>query len=474
MTISRKTIYLVLSFLFPLVVILLPAEIIPIENLTIIEQRVLAIFVMATLLWILEPIPVFSTSVLIILLELVVLSDKSFILLQDSGAANFGKVIPYQQIMATFASPIILLFLGGFFLAMAATKYRLDVNLARVLLTPFGVQPRWVLLGLMSITAVFSMFMSNTATTAMMLALLTPILAAFDESDLGRNAFVLGIPFAANVGGIGTPIGTPPNAIALKYLSGENAIGFGSWMSFALPFVILLLLFTWYLLLRLYPPSAPALRLSIGGTFLKNRKAIVVYATFIITILLWLSDAFHGMNAYIVALIPVAVFTTTGIINTADMKRISWDVLWLVSGGIALGMAMEESGLANSLIQSIPFEALPAISIVLITTIIALLMATFMSNTATANLILPIVAALGVNLGGLEALGGSKMILLGVTFACSLAMSLVISTPPNAMAQATGLIESRSMMRSGTIIGVVGLLKVYLMLYVLQIIGFFG
>ncbi|MGH1365401.1 MAG: SLC13 family permease [Calditrichia bacterium] len=470
---SRKTLHLFISFSIPLAVLFIPASMIPIEGLTLIEQRVMAIFVMATLLWILEPIPIFSTSVLIILLELVVLSNKSFILFQNtSAAADFGRVIPYEQIMATFASPIILLFLGGFFLAMAATKYRLDVNLARVLLRPFGVRPKWVLLGLMTITAVFSMFMSNTATTAMMLALLTPILAAFDANDGGKNAFVLGIPFAANVGGIGTPIGTPPNAVALKYLSGENAIGFGSWMTFAVPFVIVLLFFTWFLLLHFFPPSAPELRMEIKGSFLKNRKALVVYGTFILTILLWLTDAFHGMNSYIVALIPVAVFTTTGIITTADMKRISWDVLWLVSGGIALGMALEESGLAANLIRSIPFEAFPALSIVFITTLIAIVMATFMSNTATANLLLPIVAALGVSLGGLEPLGGSKMILLGVTFACSLAMSLVISTPPNAMAQATGLIESRSMMKSGIIIGVVGLCEVYAMLYILKQVGF--
>lgn len=471
---TAKNIKLIVAIAIPVLILFLPATAMPIDNLSIIEQRVIALFVMATLFWILEPIPVFATSVLIIALELFMMSDKSFLLFQNTaGLENFGKTISYKAIMATFASPIILLFLGGFFLAMAATKYRLDVNLARVLLKPFGTNPRWVLLGLMTITAIFSMFMSNTATTAMMLALLTPILASLDDGDAGKAAFVLGIPFAANIGGIGTPIGTPPNAVALKYLTGEFAIGFGEWMSFAVPFVIVMLIFAWRLLLFLFPPQSPKLELTIKSKFLKNWKAVTVYATFVITILLWLLDGFHGMNSYVVAMIPVAVFTASGIITKEDLKLISWDVLWLVSGGIALGMALEESGLAKNLIESIPFDTFPAISIVLLTTLIAITMATFMSNTATANLILPIVAALGTSLSSIDALGGNKMILLAVTFSCSLAMSLAISTPPNAMAQATGLVRNDQLMKSGLTIGIVGLLGVYLLMFILKQIAFF-
>ena len=121
-----------------------------------------------------------------------------------------------KSIFATFADPIILLFLGGFFLADAATKYRLDVNLARVLLKPFGTNPKYVLLGLMTVTAVFSMFMSNTATAAMMLALLTPVLALFKPEDRGRAAFALCIPVGANVGGIGTPSARLPTLLPLS------------------------------------------------------------------------------------------------------------------------------------------------------------------------------------------------------------------------------------------------------------------
>lgn len=138
--------------------------------------------------------------------------------------------------------------MGGFALAIAASKYELDNNLARVLLKPFGTQPKFIMLGLMLITAVFSMFMSNTATTVMMLALLGPIVASAPKGDLGIKALVLCIPIAANTGGIATPIGTPPNAIALQYLTGENSIDFLSWMMMGLPFVLVQLTLAWFLL----------------------------------------------------------------------------------------------------------------------------------------------------------------------------------------------------------------------------------
>ena len=346
----NKTIKLILCTLVPLAVVLLPRTWIPLEGVTLIEQRVVAIFFFAAIFWIAEPIPVYTTSLLIIFLELVLLSDKGLVFFRNETHEYYGQSILYKDILHTFASPIIIHFLGGFFLAMAATKYRLDQNLARVLLAPFGSKPKYVMLGLMVITAVFSMFMSNTATTAMMLSILAPVLTVFDIQDKGKIAFALSIPLAANVGGIGTPIGTPPNAVALKYLTGDNLISFGQWMSFAVPFVIVLLAIGWVVLMKLYPTDTQVIKLDIKGKFLKNPKAYVVYATFAGTILLWLTDFIHGMNAYVVAMLPVAVFSATGIISKSDLQRVSWDVLWLVSGGIALGLALDKSGLAARVI----------------------------------------------------------------------------------------------------------------------------
>lgn len=464
---------LMISILSPLLVLLMPSSWIPVQGLSPIEHRLIAIFVFALMFWIFEPIPVFATSVLIIVLELLMISDRSFLPFRPApGAIHFGTVLSYKAIMGTFASPIIMLFLGGFFLAMAATKYQLDTNMARVILRPFGRRPQYVLLGLMLITAVFSMFMSNTATTAMMLAILGPVLKSFDPGDPGKNAFVLGIPFAANVGGIGTPIGTPPNAIAMKYLVGPNAIGFGEWMSFALPLAVILLLFTWLLLVRFYKPAKETIHILIEGQFRRNWQTLTVCVTFAVTLLFWLFDSLHGMNAYMVAMIPVGVFTATGIISPKDLKRLNWDVLWLVAGGIALGMGLEKTGLAKHLIESIPFQSFSPFLVLCMATLIAIGMASFISNTATANLLMPIMAALGSSITMLEPLGGAKMILVAVAISCSLGMSLPISTPPNAMAHAMGEIETRYMFRAGIVVGGVGLVALYLLIFILIRVGF--
>ena len=453
-------------------VLLLPASVFHMPGLTVVEQRLIAIFILAAFCWVLEPIPIFATSVLIIVLELLLLSDKGLLFFTaGKGAEGFGKLLSHQELMATFASPIIMLFLGGFFLAMAATKYRLDLNLARVMLKPFGGKPQWVLLGIMCITAVFSMFMSNTATTAMMLSILAPVLGALPEGDRGRTAFVLAIPVAANVGGIGTPIGTPPNAVAMKYIMDLNPISFGEWMIFGVPFVLVLLVFSWWLLCRFFPTASPTINLDIKGEFMKNWRAYVVYATFALTVVLWMLGGLHGMNSYVVAMIPVAVFSCTSIITTKDLKTISWDVLWLLSGGIALGVGLEKTGLAARMVHSIPFDTWAPFVVLLAAMAITLLMANFMSHTATANLLLPIMAAMAGGLTGLEPMGGPVGLILAVTFAASLGMTLPISTPPNALASATGMVQTPDMAKIGVIVGLVGLVFTIVMLWCLAATG---
>jgi sodium-dependent dicarboxylate transporter 2/3/5 len=222
-----------------------------------------------------------------------------------------------------------------------------------------------------------------------------------------------------------------------------------------------------------YPSTTAQVNLNIKGQFLKSTKAYIVYFTFGGTILLWLFDFLHGMNAYVVGLIPVGVFLATNIITKEDLKKLSWDVLWLVSGGIALGLALDKTGLAANLINDIAFDELSPYLIVVAATVLSTLMANFMSNTATANLLLPIIAALGTALPALEGLGGSKMLILSVAMAASLGMALPISTPPNALAHATGLIKTEDMTKVGVIIGLVGLIAIYALMFVLKITNFF-
>ncbi|MGF1911846.1 SLC13 family permease [Vibrio kasasachensis] len=461
---SSTIIKLLVCFGLPIAVLLMPIDSIPIDNLTLIQHRLLAIFLLAALLWVLEPVPVFATSILIIALELIMISDKGLHFFRKPPAGHdLGELIVYTDIFSAFSSPIIILFMGGFALAISASKYELDNNLARVLLKPFGNQPRFIMLGLMLITAVFSMFMSNTATTVMMLALLGPIVASAPKGDMGIKALVLCIPIAANTGGIATPIGTPPNAIALQYLTGENSIDFLSWMMMGLPFVIVQLTIAWFLLQKLFPSQQQEMVLKLNGKFQKNWRAMVVYATFAITILMWMTTKLHGMNTYVVSIIPLAVFTLTGIMGKEELKQINWDVLWLVAGGIAIGIALDKTGLAVALAHAIDYESLSPTAVIITMSIICWLMANFMSNTATANLLMPIAAAIGVSMQTLD----MQNLLVVVAFSASLGMILPVSTPPNSLAYSTGLIESKDMAKTGLILGIVGLILVYLANWIL-------
>tara|TARA_B100001057_G_C22829136_1_gene942648 strand:+ start:878 stop:2293 length:1416 start_codon:yes stop_codon:yes gene_type:complete len=459
---------LLICFAIPLGVLFMPIDSIPIDDITLIQHRLLAIFLLAALLWVLEPVPVFATSILIIALELVMISDKGLHLFRNPPAGHdLGELIKYTDIFGAFSSPIIILFMGGFALAIAASKYELDNNLARLLLKPFGTEPRFIMLGLMLITAVFSMFMSNTATTVMMLALLGPIVASAPKGDMGIKALVLCIPIAANTGGIATPIGTPPNAIALQYLTGENTIDFLSWMMMGLPFVIIQLTIAWFLLQQIFPSTQKNMVLKLDGQFRKSWRAIVVYVTFAATILLWMTTKLHGMNTYVVSIIPLAVFTLTGVMGKEELKLINWDVLWLVAGGIAIGIGLDKTSLAAALAHAIDYDSLSPAVVVLTLSIVCWLMANFMSNTATANLLMPIAAAIGASMESLATIGGLQGLLVVIAFSASLGMILPVSTPPNSLAYSTGLIESKDMAKMGIILGVVGLLLVYLALFII-------
>ena len=442
--------------------------------LNTLEIRVIAIFVMAALFWILQPFPIWSTSMFVIVLMILTLSNSALIPFRVEGV----EPLKFKDIMATFANPIIMLFLGGFFLASAACKYNMDKNLARVLLKPFGKDPKWVLLGLMIITAVFSMFMSNTATAAMMLAILGPVLKLFDANDRGKAAFALAIPLGANIGGMGTPIGTPPNAIALGALqsSGFN-ISFGQWMEFGVPYVIVMMILAWFLLLKLYPIKMKEMNLDIEGAegFDKSPRAIIVYITFAVCVILWVTGSkVHGLNDNVIAMIPMAVFALTGVINKKDLNEMSWDVLWLVAGGFALGLGLQQTGLAKDLINAIPFNTWSPVVLMVGCGFICLFMANFMSHTSTASLLVPIFIVVAVSCKeNLAPLGGVTSLMVAVAFASSLGMCLPISTPPNALAHATGYTDTRGMAITGIVMGIGGLVLSWIMMFGLSKVNFF-
>ena len=466
----KKALLFLITALLTVIVWNLPIDSFGIEGLTIVQQRVIAIFVMAVMLWLTEAIPAWATSVVIIFVLLFFVSDSAFKIMQGSEA-EMGKLLDYQGVMACFADPTIILFLGGFVLAIAATKSGLDVMMAKALIAPFGKRSENVLLGFMLITGIFSMFISNTATAAMMLTFLTPVFKSLPPSGKGRVALTMAIPIGANLGGMGTPIGTPPNAFAYKVLNDPQGlnmgIGFGDWMMIMAPMVILMLIVAWFILLKMFPFSQKTIEIKIESHVKSNWRTAVVAATFILTIILWVFGKQLGVNANTVAMLPIAVFAFTGVITANDLKDIDWSVIWMVAGGFALGLAMNGTGLAEVAVKSIPFGEFNPLVIMVISGLVCFALSNFISNTATAALLIPILSVVCAGMGDkLAEIGGTSTILIGVAVAASCAMSLPISTPPNAIAYSTGLIQQTDMVKAGASIGVISILIGYSVLVI--------
>lgn len=472
---KRKALMFAVTAFITLIVWNLPITCFGMDGLTVVQRRVIAIFVMAVLLWLTEAIPAWATSIVIIFVLLFCVSDSAFNFLQGAEG-EYGELLDYQGVMSCFADPTIILFLGGFVLAIAATKSGLDVMMAKTLIAPFGKKSENVLLGFLLITGIFSMFISNTATAAMMLTFLTPVFKALPANGKGRIALTMAIPVGANLGGMGTPIGTPPNAFAFKVLNdpaGMNmGISFGQWMMIMAPLVIILLMIAWRLLIKFFPFSQKTIELKIEGHVSHNWRTIVVAVTFILTIILWVLGKRVGINANTVAMLPIAVFAFTGVITSKDLQDIDWAVIWMVAGGFALGNAMNQTGLAANAVNSIPFGIFNPIVILVISGLVCFALSNFISNTATAALLIPILTVVCVGMGDkLEIIGGTPTVLIGVAVAASCAMSLPISTPPNAIAYSTGLINQKDMVKVGMVVGLIGLVLGYGLLIVYGKIG---
>lgn len=466
--VTKKLIEAIVVLIVTLVLWNLPSSAFGMEGLTAIQQRIIAIFAFATLMWIMEVVPSWATSVAIIGLMLLFCSDSGVKPLCNPD--EVGTLLSYKGVMACFADPVIMLFIGGFILAIAATKTGLDAQLAKILLIPFGKKSNMVLLGFLLITGLFSMFVSNTATAAMMLTFLTPVFRQLPANGKGRIALALSIPIAAKLGGMGTPIGTPPNTIALKYLNDPEGlnldIGFGQWMLIMVPLVLVLLFIAWLLLQKIFPFTQKTIELTIEGGMKKGVQSKIVIATFIVTVLLWLLDSVTGINSYTVALIPFLVFSMTGVIGRQDLEEINWSVIWMVAGGFALGYGLNQSELAALAVESIPFGEFSPILILILSGLICYTLSNFISNSATAALLMPILVVVCAAMGNkLDAIGGTSTILIGVAVAASSAMVLPISTPPNALAYATNLVEQRDMARIGLIVGIISMVLGYAVLF---------
>ncbi len=398
-------------------------------------KRTAFVFIIAAAFWAFEIIPLHATSLLVILVLTFLLTKPQGVLNMDSSG--------YTVFLDPFSSPVMMLFFGGFVLAEAFRKYKIDCLIASKLLRRFGSNPYSILLGFMVTTAILSMWISNTATTALMLAMISPLLLSMGPKEPFKKALVLAIAFAANIGGTATPIGTPPNAIAIGFLAEAGIhIRFLNWVMMVLPLAIILIFINSLLLYIFFRPQNKDYKFSIESPGSLDRKAKFVLGIGVLTAFLWLTATWHHIPEAVTALVCVGLLTGLGLFNHQDLKHINWDILVLMWGGLALGVGMQISGLAEWVI-SLPFFANQGFLIIIFFCVITIIFSTFMSNTATVSLMMPLVMSFP---------GENPVLLATVVALCSsFDFPIPIATPPMAMAYATREIHVKDMLKVGIV-----------------------
>lgn len=406
-----------------------------------VEQIAFTILLIASAAWFFEILPLFVTALLVLAMAL--------LWLQPTMALT-QKISP-DVFTAPFFSDVIMLFLGGFVISRALEKEGLTVRLVRLIVRYGGKNPSILLLSMMLFTAAASIWLSNTSTTVMMLAVVGPLLRQFPYESKTRKGFLLGIAFAASMGGLGSPVGTPPNAIIIGALRDiDLAPSFMSWMAFGIPSVLILTLLTWGLIL-LFPGRSrepmPELNLEDVKPYTVSTWMVLLVSVF--TAAAWMASDFHSVEAGTIALIPCILFFGSGYLSTAVLRTISWDVLLLMGGGLCLGEVIAHSGLAKTFVAALPLDQLSPYMLTITFTAIACLLSILMSNTATAALMMPLAVTLPP-----EAI---VPVSLGIAFGCSVANALPVSTPPNTLAFSMGGLKSSDMVVPGTLSSIAGI-----------------
>jgi sodium-dependent dicarboxylate transporter 2/3/5 len=343
--------------------------------------------------------------------------------------------------------------LGGIVLSSALNKHGLDVIFAAAVLRVLPKTSGAVLAGFMVVTAFLSMWMSNTAATALMLAILMPALKNLSDDDPLRGALVLSIPFSANLGGMATPVGTPPNAIAIGALSQIGVrIGFLEWIKVSLPLTIVLLIITWLALMRIYPPKSRVVKVNMREVGQLNRTNIFILVILSLTILLWLTTDLHGIPEAAIAIIPIIIFLASRVLERQDFNALDWDVLIVIGGGLSLSTAFEQSGLSDVIVNLMQTGLLPLWQLILLAGTMSVLLSTIISHTAAISLLMPLV----ISMGGAAVIP----VAMGAALASSAGLGLPVSNAPNTLAYSTGLLSNKDMAKCGLFLSFVGTLLI--------------
>lgn len=443
---NRNLIAFIFSFLIATLLTMLLSD----ASFTKIQNYVLFLLFFAIGLWVTEAIPPFSVSILIVGFLVLVM-----------GRSEAHDAIQYLQ---TWSDSVIWLFLGGFFLAEAMKKTKLDLMLLKAVLPKFGNRPAYVLWGLMLVTALMSMLMSNTATTAMMIATISPLFVRLDQSSKLSKALLLGIPAAASVGGMGTIIGSAPNAIAVGALEKLGyPISFLEWMMVGTPLALVLLFIFWRVLVIKYKVNQEQ-NLDFG--FLSEVKKeenpapkehihkLIVLVILAVTLFCWLTSKWIGIPVAAASGIPIVGLTMMGILDAKDIRQLPWDTLMLVAGGLALGLAIEEQRIAAHFVEQLSHIQVSFVMLLVLFGFITVVLSNFMSNTAATTILIPMGVSLLAMVGGGDVNPLVLPLVIGLSASC--ALFLPVSTPPNAIAFSTGLIQQSEFRLGGVVIGLLG------------------
>ncbi len=436
----------------------------------------LAITAVATTLWVTEALPLAVTALLIAVLVILL------------------GVGPPGEVFSVFAEPILFLFVGSFMLAEAMQIHRLDQRIAHAVLRNAWVRAKaGRMIFLYSCICFFiSMWISNTATTAMMFPIGLSIIRIFPENGRSRVAqlILLMTAFGASIGGMATPVGTPPNLIGIGMIKNllQRSVSFFEWMSYGFPISILIFLaiyFTMRFFLAHESMKEPMHAIELPPKELQMRRAqINVTIAFLITVFLWLLPGFAVLaggdpkwweihlpesvaaliGAILLFLLPVDWERRTFTITWKQAENINWGIILLFGGGLILGKFLFKTGVAkyfgDSLAAIYPFHS--EFSFILLFTLLAVFISEFTSNTASANMILPVSIAVCES-AGIEPYRTA----IAATLASSLGFMLPISTAPNAIVFSSGLMPLRSMVRYGIVLDVIGAVLVAVGMYLL-------
>ncbi|KAG2197878.1 hypothetical protein INT47_003547 [Mucor saturninus] len=444
------------------------------------QTRCFAVLVFASILWATELMPLFVTALLVpflvIVLRVIRSEDES-----DDGRIIYTRLSAMEASKTVFASmlsPVIMLLLGGFAIAAALNKYGIAKSLASFVLSKAGSRPSNVLIVNMLVASMASMWISNVAAPVLCLSLIQPILRTLPPDSSFGPCLIMGIALASNLGGIASPIASPQNVIAIQNMSPPPS--WADWFCVSIPLCLLGNLIVWLWLLKSYKiknenpiPTAATTTTNNGGKITPTQIYIACVTLF--TILLWCiartyRDTLGDMG--VIAIIPLIAFFGTGILTKDEFNNFLWNVIILAMGGIALGKAVESSGLLHTIALHISERVmgLSSFQVLFIFSCLVLVIATFISHTVAALIVIPIVAKVGLHLTD----PNPRLLIMGTAFVCSAAMGLPVSGFPNmtAISQENALgtpyLKTKDFLKNGVPCSILIMLCIVTLGYVLM------